>query len=81
MSVGRLSRKQGMSRQNYYKARLNRRWREVDSGPIERLVQAEWAIQPRLGGRKVFHQPGPKLAEAGVRIGRDRFLRFRGKNR
>jgi transposase InsO family protein len=38
------------------------------------LVRAERAVQPRLGGRKLFHILGPKLAEAGVTTGRDRFF-------
>jgi hypothetical protein len=75
MTVGQLCRKPGMSRQNYYKGRLERRRREADSGLIEQLVQAERAVQPRLGGRKLFHIVGPELAEAGVKIGRERGLR------
>ncbi|MDR1230914.1 MAG: hypothetical protein LBK61_05885 [Spirochaetaceae bacterium] len=31
-------------------------------------------VQPRLGGRKLFHILGPELAGAGVPIGRDRFF-------
>jgi hypothetical protein len=63
-----------MSRQNYYKARRLRRRREADSGLIEQLVRGERAAQPRLGGKKLFHVVGPKLAQEGVRIGRDRFF-------
>jgi transposase InsO family protein len=50
ITVGQLSRKLGMSWQNYYKGRLERQRREVDSGLIEELVRAERTIQPRLGG-------------------------------
>jgi transposase InsO family protein len=64
-----------MSRQNYYKGRSERRRREADCGLVEQLVQAERAVQPRLGGRKLFHVLKPALAEAGVRIGRDRFFK------
>jgi transposase InsO family protein len=63
-----------MSRQNYYKSRLERQRREVDSGLIERLVLAERAVQPRLGGKKLLRILRPKLARAGVSIGRDRFF-------
>jgi hypothetical protein len=38
------------------------------------MVRAERAVQPRLGGRKLFHMLGPELAYAGVKIGRDRFF-------
>jgi hypothetical protein len=64
--------KVGTSRQNYYKARRERR--AVDSGLIEHLVQAERAVQPRLGGRKLLHMLSPKLAVAGVKLGRDKFF-------
>jgi transposase InsO family protein len=63
-----------MSRQNYYKARALRRRREVDGGLIEQLVRGERAIQPRLGGRKLFHLLAPKLVREGVKTGRDRFF-------
>jgi len=72
--VGQLCGKPGMSRQNYYKARTQRQRREADSGLIERLVRAERATQPRLGGKKLFHILGPILAREGVKIGRDRFF-------
>jgi hypothetical protein len=51
-----------MSRQNYYQGRTLRQRREVDKGLIEQLVRQERAVQPRLGGKKLFHLPGPKLA-------------------
>jgi transposase len=63
-TVGGLCQKLGMSRQNYYKSRRKRQRREADSGLAEQLVRAERAVQPRLGGRKLFHILGPKLAEA-----------------
>jgi hypothetical protein len=73
-TVGKLCLKLGMSRQNYYKARQNRQGREVDNGLIEQLVRAERAVQPRLGGGKLYHILGPELEKAGVSIGRDRFF-------
>jgi transposase InsO family protein len=73
IKVGELCRKLGMSRQNYYKGRQERQRREVDNGLIEQLVLAERAVQPRLGGKKLLHILRPKLVEAGVSIGRDRF--------
>jgi hypothetical protein len=74
MRVGRLCGKLGMSRQNYYQGRTLRQRREVDSALIERLVRGERAVQPRLGGKKLFRLLGPKLAGEGVKIGRDRFF-------
>jgi transposase InsO family protein len=74
ITVGQLCGKLEMSRQNYYKARVQRREREVDEGLIEQLVRGERALQPRLGGKKLFHILAPKLASLGVKIGRDRFF-------
>jgi transposase InsO family protein len=63
-----------MSRQNYYKGRRERQRREADGGLIEQLVRAARAVQPRLGGRKLYHILGPELEKAGAKIGRDRFF-------
>jgi transposase InsO family protein len=63
-----------MSRQNYYKARRRRERRAVDSGLLEQLVRAERVVQPRLGGRKLLHILSPKLAAAGVKLGRGKFF-------
>lgn len=63
-----------MSRQNYYAARRLRQRRQVDEGMIVELVKRERRIQPRLGGRKLRHLLQTDLAEAGVRVGRDRFF-------
>ena len=74
MSIATLCKKTGMSRQNFYKGRKQRIRREVNSGLIEELVRAERALQPRLGGKKLYYLLKPKLTDAGVRIGRDRFF-------
>jgi transposase InsO family protein len=63
-----------MSRQNYYAARRLRQRREVDEGMIVELVKRERRMQPRIGGRKLLHLLSPELAEAGVKVGRDRFF-------
>lgn len=73
-STSLLCNKTGMSRQNYYKGLTARKRREVDSDLVARLARAERAVQPRLGGKKLFVLLKPLLEEAGVRIGRDRFL-------
>ena len=74
ITTSELCEKTGMSRQNFYKGRKQRQRREVDADLIEELVKAERAIQPRLGGKKLYYMLKPKLQEAGVRIGRDRFF-------
>lgn len=74
MSVSDLCKGVAMSRQNYYKARKIRQRREVDEGLVKQLVQAERAVQPRLGGLKLHSMLRDELAAEGVRLGRDRFF-------
>lgn len=71
----------GMSRQNYYERRRERRAWELDADLVELLVRRERASQSRLGVRKLHGMLRPELAAAGVEIGRDRLfavLRERG---
>jgi transposase InsO family protein len=65
-----------MSRQNYYAQRRRRQRQQVDGDLVERLVQRERFVQPRLGGRKLHHVLKKELAEAGVELGRDRFFKI-----
>jgi len=74
MSVCALCRKLGMSRQNYYLRRQRRQRRQVEGELVAQLVQQERRLQPRLGGRKLYHLLKPELARAGVELGRDRFF-------
>lgn len=74
MSVSNLCKVAGMSRQNYYKARMVRQRRKVDEQLVKQLVEAERAIQPRLGGLKLHSMLRDELASEGVRLGRDRFF-------
>jgi putative transposase len=67
-----------MTRQNYYKQRRQRERRQVDDELIVQLVCRERALQPRLGGRKLLHLLRVDLAQAGVKIGRDRFFQVLG---
>lgn len=74
ISTAVLCEKTGMSRQNFYKGRKQRKRQKVDADLIEKLARAERAVQPRLGGKKLHRMLQPRLEEAGVRIGRDRFF-------
>jgi len=74
ISITKLCIKTGMSRQNYYKGQSKRVREEVDADLIEELVRTERAVQPRLGGKKMHWLLTPKLKEADVWIGRDRFF-------
>jgi hypothetical protein len=70
LSIQGLSRKAGMTRQNYYKGRRE----EADAGLVAELVKAERALQPRLGGRKLHRMLETELFEAGISVGRDKFF-------
>ena len=64
-----------MSRQNYYARRRRREREQVDGDLVERLVERERFMQPRLGGRKLHCILQKELGEAGVEVGRDRFFK------
>lgn len=74
VKVGAICRQLGMSRQNYYAGRVQRQRRAVDGDFVEELVRQERRIQPRIGGRKLYLVLQPALAEAGIKIGRDRLF-------
>lgn len=67
-----------MSRQNYYAARRHRHRRQIDEDLVVELVRAERKIQPRIGARKLLYLMQVEMAEAGVRMGRDRFFELLG---
>lgn len=70
-----------MSRQNYYAGRVQRRRRAVDGDFVAELVRQERRLQPRIGGRKLHLVLQPALAEAGIKMGRDRlFEELRGRD-
>jgi len=73
-SVRGLAGKLGMSRQNFYRVRRERQRAEVDADLVEQLVKRERALQPRLGGRKLFKILAPALENEGIKLGRDRFF-------
>jgi transposase InsO family protein len=63
-----------MSRQNFYKSRKSRRRKRVDVSFIRARVEQQRAIQPRPGGLKLYTILRDTLLDAGIKIGRDRFL-------
>ena len=69
----------GMSRQNYYAQRRARQRREVDAELVVEVVRPERQLQPRLGIRKLYHLLKGILAQAGVKLGRDRMFEILGE--
>ena len=74
MTVKGLCRLAGMSRQNFYKCRGVRQRKKVDEQLVRQLVEAERALQPRLGGLKLHSMLHEKLEVQNVHLGRDRFF-------
>jgi putative transposase len=74
VSVSSVCRKLGLTRQNYYRRRQARRRGEVDAEQVRKWVVEERQAQPRLGGRKLYWLIRGRLAEAGIKLGRDLFF-------
>jgi len=74
VSVRAVCREVGITRQNYYARRTHRRRRQIDGDLVGDLVRQERKVQPRIGTRKLRVVLATSLAEAGVRLGRDRFF-------
>jgi len=74
MSIVALCKAFDMSRQNFYKTRKVRERAHVDEGLVRRLVEAERAEQPRLGGLKLHSMLRETLVNEGIVLGRDRFF-------
>jgi len=74
VKVAAVCRKVGITRQNYYARRQQRQRRAVDGELVAQWVKEERQLQPRLGARKLHVMIKQRLAEAGVKLGRDRLL-------
>jgi len=74
VNVAAVCRKVGITRQNYYARRKQRQRRAVDGELVAQWVKEERQLQPRLGARKLHVMFKQRLAEAGVKLGRDRLF-------
>lgn len=72
VAVVRVCRQLGMTRQNYYKGRMQRKKEQVDAGLLAELVGCIRCEHPRMGVRKLYHLVRSDLEEAGVKMGRDK---------
>lgn len=74
LTVTGLCRRTGISRQAYYQGRK----RDEDSRQAARQVlewvRAERAKHPRMGGRKLYRKLTPRMAQAGIKMGRDKLF-------
>lgn len=64
----------GISRQAYYKREQSARCRSAQAITVTTLVRDVRLRQPRVGGRKLHHMLGQRLAESGIKLGRDRLF-------
>lgn len=74
LSVERACRYIGISRQAYYKRCARERTCSAQAEQVTALVRDVRLRQPRLGTRKLHHLLAPKLAQAGIAVGRDRLF-------
>ena len=74
MGVSGVCQKLGMSRQNYYARRQQRRRRQVEGDLVAQLMRQERAVQSRVGVRKLHRMLQESLKQAGVTLGRDRMF-------
>jgi len=63
-----------MTRQNFYAYKRERTRKQLNEVLIVSLVLKERKLQPRLGGKKVFHNLESEFVKHGIDIGRDRFF-------
>ena len=75
ISIEKLCKVFGKSRQAYYDA-INRKNRcGVDKEIIRHHVIERRHIQPKEGARKLYHNLKPVLQSEGIKIGRDKFIK------
>jgi len=75
VNVAAVCRRIGITRQNYYARRRQRRRCQVDGELVAQLVVQERQMQPRIGTRKLHGMLQPELKQAGVKLGRDRLFK------
>lgn len=71
MSLSRLCRLYGISRQAIYQNEKRRQRRSIELEPVKDWVMDIRRFMPRLGTRKLYYLLKPKLEEAAIKLGRD----------
>ncbi len=69
----------GITRQAFYKSKKQVEKQALREDLVVKLVQEERRVQPRLGGKKLYHLLKSDLSEIG-KIGRDKFFKILGQN-
>ena len=70
----------GMSRQNFYQCRVERKRQAVAEAEVLKAVDEQRRIHPRMGCRKLLGLTRPSLQSKGIEMGRDRMFRVLREN-
>lgn len=74
VSISRACSKFNRSRQSYYKFLMRKEKMSMDQEKLHKLVLPIRHLMPRLGGRKLYFMIQDSIAQAAIKIGRDRFF-------
>jgi len=74
--LSRASRLLGISRQAIYQREQRDQRRQAELAPVKEWVNDLRRYLPRLGARKLHYLIQPKLAESGIKLGRDGLLAY-----
>ncbi len=76
VSLSRLCRLLGFSRQSVYQREKRMDARKIEPEPVRQLVLELRRYMPRLGTRKLYYLLKPKLIAQGIKLGRDAFFDY-----
>lgn len=76
VSISRACSKLNRSRQSYYKSLMRKEKMNIDREKLQELVLPIRHLMPRLGGRKLYFMIQDRMAQAAIKIGRDRFFHW-----
>lgn len=71
MSLSRLCRLHGISRQAVYQSEKRKQERLIELAPVKDWIMDIRRFMPRLGTRKLYYLVKPKLEAASIKLGRD----------
>ncbi len=79
LTIGQVARHFGLVRTYYYRLQKEQAAVQDQRAMVLVLVQRERAVQPRLGGKKLYALLRPELERLGLKLGRDKFLALLGE--
>lgn len=76
MSLSRLCRLHGISRQAIYQSEKRKQTRLIELAPVKDWVMDIRRFMPRIGTRKLYYLLKPKLKETSIKLGRDGLFNY-----